>query len=135
MVNLAPCAKVGVHAAGISITSWLTAVARRRAINDFASAIKKAAQNHARLLCRPRPALIKGSVACLVNQLVLGNPRHHGTEFSAHLFNLVLGIQTASDDYEFEIRVTGDTSGQTVTLVLDQATGKLKLGPSDISPG
>lgn len=41
--------------------------------------------------------------------------------------SLVLGIQTASDDYEFEIRVTGDTSGQTVTLVLDQATGKLKL--------
>ena len=27
--------------------------------------------------------------------------------------SLVLGIQTASDDYEFEIRVTGDTTGQT----------------------
>lgn len=40
---------------------------------------------------------------------------------------LVLGIQTATDDYSFEVRVTGDTNGQTVTLTLDQASGKLKV--------
>lgn len=40
---------------------------------------------------------------------------------------LVLGIQTAADDYSFEVRVTGDSNGQVVTLILDQATGKLKL--------
>lgn len=40
---------------------------------------------------------------------------------------LVLGIQTATDDYSFEVRVSGDTNGQTVTLTLDQAAGKLKV--------
>lgn len=40
---------------------------------------------------------------------------------------LVLGVQTATDDYSFEVRVSGDTNGQSVTLKLDQATGKLML--------
>lgn len=41
--------------------------------------------------------------------------------------NLVLGIQTAGNDYRFEVKVTGDTNGQTITLTLDQTGGKLQL--------
>ncbi len=40
---------------------------------------------------------------------------------------LVVGIQTAADDYLLEVRVSSDTNGQTVRLELDQAAGKLKV--------
>jgi len=40
---------------------------------------------------------------------------------------LVVGIQTAAQDYLIEVRVSGDTNGQTVRLELDQASGKLKV--------
>lgn len=40
---------------------------------------------------------------------------------------LVIGVQTAADDYLFEVRVSGDGNGQTVRLSLDQAAGKLKV--------
>ncbi|MBL0195671.1 MAG: hypothetical protein IPQ09_15865 [Myxococcales bacterium] len=40
---------------------------------------------------------------------------------------LIVGIQTATDDYLIEIHVSSDTNGQTVKLELDQANGRLKV--------
>lgn len=41
--------------------------------------------------------------------------------------DLMMGIQTASEDYLFEIRVHGGASGQSVQLVVDQVSGRLKV--------
>lgn len=44
---------------------------------------------------------------------------------------LVLGVEAAGADFEFDIKVAGDTDGQEATLQLDQASGKLKVKVAD----
>lgn len=45
---------------------------------------------------------------------------------------LVIGVETAGADYEFDVKAAGETNGQQITLKLDAKAGNLAIGTKDL---